>query len=427
MHCACPFATGLRRLLPKLGLAVVLLGALFARADIAPSRVKLVLATGSPRGKYHQLGQILAARAALKGIDIEILPSGGSVENVQLLEEGKAQLAFVQSDMAHQAARGHKPFDKPATQLILVSPLFIEVVQVLVRSHLYVFTTSELRGKSVALGQEGSGTEQTARAVLEASGVALKEVDARLMTRDEISAGLRSQAIDAAFVTSAVPSPAVDEALREGEARLLFLEARVIDRLIKGGSYLKTSIRNKTYENQPDELPTVGVQALLVARRETAAASINVLMQILTKERKEIEQNLGVPLQALATRATPPLSLPLHPAASPYLQRGRDWWTALVVVLLAAAVIAAFLHLRRSPMRHLLRGHEEVFLMGLVLVAVWMLGSGGLYFFEHNVNENFDSFLKSAWSIIVCRRRIPYPQSGHPGRRNGGRSRLRSV
>ena len=388
-------------MLAKPSTVCLILLTLLPHPSSANDSTNIVLATGERGGNYFRLGNQIAKISALRGLTVQVLSSEGSVDNIELLRTGKAAFAFVQSDIASRAVRGHKPFREPVVHLVLVTPLFAEAVQILVRSDLYVFTTAELRGKVVSLGPVGSGTEVTARSVFEASGVSVEEIQARNLPLESVDKALSSETVDAVFLSSAIPTPAVQKFLENQEARLILLDSKVIERLAKSGSYVEAAITKRTYPNQPDEVPTIGVQALLLTRDDVPATDISLLLQVLQANRKGIESDAGVRMDLLGTSPPPGLSLPIHPVSRSYLGSGTRFqggWLALVILLL---LLAGFVILNRRRIRHSLAGREKLLLGGVTLASTWLMSAGGLYYYEHNVNENFSTFPKSAWSLLV--------------------------
>jgi TRAP transporter TAXI family solute receptor len=379
----------------------------------------LVIAAGPEGRAYYRLANALKSRVAARKLDLQTLATNGSKENVDLLNECKAQFALVQSDVAHQAVHGHRPFDRASQYFRVVAPLYTESVQILVRSHLFIFTVAELKGKVVSLGPAGSGTEQTARAVLEAAAVSLKEIDVRHLDADTVTEQLRSGEIDAAFLTTASPTPSIAAALGSDEARLLPLESRVIDRLVKDGSYIETYIPRGIYRQERD-FPTVGVQALLVTRSDTDRAVVDLLYNILYSDRKDVEAEADVKLDALETMLVQVSSLPLYPLTRIPPSRLPTIWIASLILILLAGLISVF-YVKRAALQRVFYtepgGQERLLPIVVVGVIVWLLGSGGLYYTEHHVNENFDSFAKSAWSMLVYvaggfQTRVPITRGG---------------
>jgi uncharacterized protein len=361
----------------------------------------IIIAAGAEAGNYLKLARVIQQRAAARDIHVIVLTTNGSVENVELLEKKQANFAFVQSDVFQRALRGHLPFADPIKDMRLVTPLFAEVVQILVRWELYVFSVEELRGKVVSFGPKGSGTEQTARAIVEASGVSLREIDQESSALEDTDRKLQDEDVDAIFLASSVPSPIVNRSLRAGDARLLRLGAKIIDRLSKAGSYVSTVIPQNTYPNQPDEIPTVGVEALLITREDCDPRAISLILQLMQSDQKELEQATGLHLNSHGNIGTFDSSLPIHPAAKPYLRSETTSWLTLsgITVLFLAAL--GFIFWKQRHIRSTLVDRKEVLLATSVLAIVWVLGAGGLFFFERHINENFESFLGAMWSMVV--------------------------
>ena len=358
------------------------------------------LASGQETGNYYRLSRAFRERALEHNLDVQVLLTGGSLDNVKLLENGQADFALVQSDIALRALKGHKPFDLPVEHLRLVTPLSTEAVQILVRSDLYIFTTAELRGKTVSLGPKGSGTELTARAILEASGVGVEEAKTKYSPTDKVNDELKEEEIDVAFLSSSVPTPAVAQALREREGRLLVLESRVIERLASSGSYFETVIPKHTYPNQMEELPTIGVQALVLTRDDVDPALVSRVLQTLQSERKEIERSAGVRMDLIGIL---PLSqsFPIHPGSRPWLRNAGNNQALVLITIALAFAFCVVVFIKQRHIRRSMAVHGELLLGVLTLALVWLLSSTGLYYFERNFNENFSTFPKAVWSMLV--------------------------
>lgn len=372
-----------------------------ARAVTQEPTAAIPFATGDTGGVYYRLGHVIAMHALRRGVLLTILSSSGSVENIELLDRGRAYYAIVQSDIAHRAAHGHRPFTQRVSGLTLIAPLHAEAVQVLARAHLHIFTPADLRGKAISFGPTGSGSEETGKAILGASGLSTSEVMVKGVGFTEFVKDFRAELIDAAVVTTAMPSPMVKLALSDDEVRLVPLESRVIDQLVADGSYLATSIPRSMYGQRYD-VPTVEVQALLVASRTASPATTSVLLRVLREDRKTIEHEAGVQLLPLAVLAGTTGSFPVDSLARTFTRAGVLPRMEFVVAALVLVGLAAITWYRgwwshRNGLRH----HSGLLLpLGLMGMA-WIAGSAGLYVFEGGVNEYFDSFPLSLWSVLV--------------------------
>jgi TRAP-type uncharacterized transport system substrate-binding protein len=146
-------------------------------ASSSTQNLKTTITTGPEQGYYQKVCRAIQPIAKRRGMDVQCLPcSNGSLENVYKLEQGRAEFALVQSDVAHRAWKGEYPFEEPHPQIQLVSPLFTEKVHILVGPHQYLSSVAQLKGKRVWLGAKDSGSRSSAFAVLRAAGLEFEDV-----------------------------------------------------------------------------------------------------------------------------------------------------------------------------------------------------------------------------------------------------------
>jgi TRAP-type uncharacterized transport system substrate-binding protein len=146
-------------------------------ASSSTQNLTTTITTGPKAGYYHKVCMAIRPIAQRRGMDIQCLPcSNGSLENVYKLEQGQAEFALVQSDVAHRAWKGEYPFEERHPQIRLVSPLFTEKVHILIRPHQYLSSVAQLKGKRVWMGAKNSGSRSSAFAVLRAAGLEFEDV-----------------------------------------------------------------------------------------------------------------------------------------------------------------------------------------------------------------------------------------------------------
>jgi TRAP transporter TAXI family solute receptor len=302
----------------------VILAGFFAYRTITGDEAarEIIIATGGEGGTYRALGDALAR--ILKGTDVvrsvEILSTGGSVENMNLVEDGGADLAFVQSDT---------PL---ATDARLIASLYNEILHILVSRHdaPEIQTIHDLRGKRVSLGPHGSGTRQLSMRVLEHFGVEIGE-DLSFLP-DEATSGLIDGSVDAAFILNAIPSRVVARLAEEDAIRFLSLgdaqqygnEADALALVFP--SIRGTTIPKGTYVRLPEQpVRTIEVSAMLIARRKLDQDLVRTITETVFENRSGDGGLEGTDL-IVARRiredyrpAT--VSIPYHPASIAF----REW------------------------------------------------------------------------------------------------------
>src|SRR6516225_4042212 len=160
---------------------VLLVGAAAAVAAVASrfgvsrdySYLRASLLTGTPGGHYHALGTRLAARAKQEHGRLTVVPTAGSIENIARLAEDQghcvAAFALVQDGIPVPADAG----------LVLLGRLpEPESLLILARPNRKFLSFADLRGTSIGIGPEGSGTAYLLRQLFDDPD--LRGLDVRL-------------------------------------------------------------------------------------------------------------------------------------------------------------------------------------------------------------------------------------------------------
>ena len=190
---------------------------------------------------------------------------------MQLIRSGEADFALLQNDIAYYAFNGIALgafAGKPVKGMGGVFSVYPELVHIVVSRASGVKSVRDLKGKRVAFGPAGSGTEQNALQILEIYG--LGEGDLRAAVRVSFTAAvdqLKAGEVDAAFFTTARGAPIVSAAFGSGKLELLGVGATAGEALgRKYPFYTMGEIPANTYRGQEREVATASVMAMLVAR-----------------------------------------------------------------------------------------------------------------------------------------------------------------
>jgi len=285
-----------------------------------PERLKI--ATGGTSGVYYAYGTVLGdILSASLGIPVAVAATGGSVENIILVQDGKADLAFVQNDIMTYAYNGTHLFstDGPRKDFAALAGLYPEVCQIVARRD--IASVADLKGRRVSLGDRGGGTELNALQILESYGVAEADIKAERLNFGASVVALEAGQIDAFFATAGVPTPAISGLAASGQARLLPIgEAHA--RQLSGAYpfYTWQTVPSGAYPGMNEEVPTIAVQATLVASEKLSAGAVKKITAALFEHRAEIEAATGKALDPQMAMFGIPI--PLHPGAEQYY-RGK--------------------------------------------------------------------------------------------------------
>ncbi len=243
----------------KLSIIVFSLLAFTFTASVSDGQ-EMGIITGNKRGTYYQFGLNLSQLAKSRGIKLNVFDSAGSVQNVlAVYRTPGTQLGIVQSDVLAFIAKIQTDplLKKVATRTKLVFPLYNEEIHLLAQPDIKDF--DDLMGKTVAVGEEGSGTYLTARILLEVAEVKPRDIVA--IGTDEALAQLKQGRIDAMFYVAGLPVKLFTEAVKPEDKLVL---VPITNKSIQD-FYQPVPIPAKTYSWQDQEINTVAVKAVLVA------------------------------------------------------------------------------------------------------------------------------------------------------------------
>ena len=168
----------------------------------------LTVATGGQGGIYAVWGAAYA-RAISKSLDGYrgvATPTTGSVENLERLSDGRAQIALTLGDTALDAVEGRQAFDRPVA-LKALAQIYPSYVQVVTRADSDIGTLEDLKGKRVSVGSPDSGTQVVAGRVLDVAKVG--GFKRRQLGVEESARALERGQVDAFFWSGGVPTAAV--------------------------------------------------------------------------------------------------------------------------------------------------------------------------------------------------------------------------
>lgn len=228
-----------------------------AKKDAKPAAQKFInIASGGTSGTYFPLGAAVADvfNKAIPGANASNQSTGASVANVNLLKQGKVEIAFIQNDIAYYAANGVEMFkDKQVPNLKGIATLYPETVQIVTLKKNGIKSVADFKGKRVAVGAAGSGVEANARQIMNAYGIKYEDCKVQYLSFGEAAGALKDGNVDVAFVTAGYPTAAVQELSTQHEVELVAVDDAKADELIKKYPfYTKTIVPKGTYKIAAD-------------------------------------------------------------------------------------------------------------------------------------------------------------------------------
>jgi uncharacterized protein len=231
----------------------------------------LTFATGGTGGVYYPYGGGIAnlLSSELEGTTVTVQETNASVDNMQLLASGQAQLAFGLGDVVSDAANGENTFTE-ALPLCSLGNIYNNFTHVFTTADTGITTIEDLRGKRVSPGAVGSASEVTADRIMQAAGLDPQaDIERAQLGVAETVAAIQDGTVDAGFWSGGLPTGAIVELANNADL-VLIPTADYVDAMAEqyGDYYFADEIPAGTYEGQEEASPQVVSPNILVARED---------------------------------------------------------------------------------------------------------------------------------------------------------------
>ena len=310
-------------------LSLVFMGCGGAKEESKPARTFVTIGTGGVTGVYYPTGGAISKIVNKKfdeyNLKVTVESTGGSVFNVNAIMAGDLEFGIVQSDRQAQAYNGEAEWAEAGKQdkLRAVFSIHPESVTLLAAEDAGINTIMDLVGKTVNIGNPGSGNRGNAIDALENAGINWEtDLNAEGLKASEAAKMLQDNRIDAYFYTVGHPSGSFKEATA-GRRKVKFIPIDDVDDLLaKYSYYAKSIIPVEFYPNatNTEDVPTYGVKA-------TLCTSSDVPDDVVYAVTKEVFENFEEfkalhPAYSTLTKESmlDGLSAPIHDGAMKYFK-----------------------------------------------------------------------------------------------------------
>ena len=323
-------------------LVVVLFATLWVLVPPPPRSIEL--ATGFPTGLYQQFGEKLQSELAKEGISLKLRTTGGTSDNLALLKDANSgvDFAMVQGGVADLSKY---------PDLISIAGVFYEPVWVWYRESSFPSESgrlgllSQLKGKRVSIGNEGSGTLSLASQLLAASGLSLSDIRAEKLKPLDALEKFKKGELDAVFLVSAAEAPLVKNFYETPGIRLMsFEQAEAYVHLFPFLSKVTVprGVVSIAYDLPRQDIQVLAATATLVGKSDVSPALVTLLLGA-TYDILKTYSYLQKPGEFPSGTG---LDFPLHVDAEIYLKDGPSFlhrhlpfWTAVWIGRFAKIVI----------------------------------------------------------------------------------------
>jgi TRAP transporter TAXI family solute receptor len=236
---------------------------------IASAQSQFSIATGTTGAVYYPLGGAMANILSKKvsGWAVTAEATAGSVANMHMIRDGKAQMALTQCDTAYDAIKGLDKFkDKPVDSrtLCVVYPNLVHFVTM---EGTGINKLSDIKGKRISTASPVSGSEVMALRIMDELGLKVADIKRERLAPAESTNAMKDGKLDGYFFNGGPPVAAItDLAATQGIKIKLVPNADLVPDLNKkyGPVFAKSQIQAKAYPNQDAAVPVIAIWNILV-------------------------------------------------------------------------------------------------------------------------------------------------------------------
>lgn len=304
--------------------AAISAAALIALAPVAARADEFInILTGGTSGVYYPMGVALSKIYGEKiaGTRPTVQATKASVENLQLLQQGKGEIAFTLGDSLDAAWKGDEEagFKSPLKKLRGVTAIYPNYVQIVASKDSGIKTLADLKGKRLSVGAPKSGTELNARAILAAAGMSYKDLGkVEYLPFAESVELMKNRQLDATLQSAGLGVASLRDLATAVEITVVEVPAAVVDKA--GPPFVKVSIPANTYTGQTAAVPAAAVVNYLVTHDGMKEETVYQMTKAIYESLPDLAAAHAAARSIKLEDALGGMPLPVHPGAARYFK-----------------------------------------------------------------------------------------------------------
>ncbi|ANN58768.1 C4-dicarboxylate ABC transporter [Mesorhizobium loti NZP2037] len=292
------------------------LGAATAKADEF-----INVLTGGTSGVYYPLGAALAKIYGEKipGVRTQVQATKASVENLNLLQQGKGEIAFALGDSVRDAWDGNEEagFKQKLDKLRAIAAIYPNYIQIVASKESGVVDLATLKGKRLSVGAPKSGTELNARAIFKAAGMSYDDLGkTEYLPFGESVELIKNRQLDATLQSAGLGVASIKDLASTQPITVVAVPADIAQKL--GAPFLAATIPAGTYDGQTTDVPTVAITNILVTRADVSDEEAYQMTKQLFENLPELVAAHKAASVIKLENGPKGLPIPLHPGAARY-------------------------------------------------------------------------------------------------------------
>lgn len=306
----------------RMKISALAAGASLALSPVAASAENFInILTGGTSGVYYPLGVALSKiySDGIEGARVQVQATKASVENLNLLQQGKGEIGFSLGDSVKMAVEGDAEagFRAPLDKLRGIAAIYPNYIQIVASKDSGIKTLADLKGKSLSVGAPRSGTELNARAILAAAGMSYDDLGkVEYLPFAESVELMKNRQIDATLQSAGLGVASLKDLATSVPVQVVSIPAEVVEKL--GAPYQAAEIPADTYDGQTEAVATVSVINFLVSHDGVSDEDAYQMTKLLFENVDQLKAAHAAANAIDLHKAVTGMPVPLHPGAKKY-------------------------------------------------------------------------------------------------------------
>jgi TRAP transporter TAXI family solute receptor len=295
--------------------------ALGLSAGAAGAQQFINVLTGGTSGVYYPLGVALSEiyASGIDGARTQVQATKASVENLNLLQEGKGEIAFSLGDSVQMAAEGNTEagFPGPLDKLRGIAAIYPNYIQIVASADSGIASLEDLKGKSLSVGAPASGTELNARAIFAAAGMSYDDLGrVEYLPFAESVELIKNRQLDATLQSAGLGVASIRDLATSVPVTVVAVSPEIVESI--GAPYAAGTIPAGTYEGQEADVPTAVVRNYLITHDEVPEETAYAMTKLLFDNLDQLTAAHAAAGGIDPAVALEDMPVPLHPGAERY-------------------------------------------------------------------------------------------------------------
>ncbi|MFY8115300.1 MAG: TAXI family TRAP transporter solute-binding subunit [Rhabdaerophilum sp.] len=301
-----------------------ILAAMAASAMMVPGIARadfINILTGGTSGVYYPMGVGMSKLFGEKiaGARPSVQATKASVENLNLLQQGKGEIAFTLGDSVISAWKGEVDagFPAPLKKLRGIAAIYPNYIQIVASKESGIKTLADLKGKRLSVGAPKSGTELNARAILSAAGLSYKDLGKveYLPFGDSVEL-MKNRQLDATLQSAGLGVASIRDLSTSVEIVMVEVPPALIDKA--GPPFIQGAIPPNTYTGQTTPISTAAVMNYLVTHEGMSEKAVYEMTKAIFENLPTIAAAHAAGRSIKVENAMDGMAIPVHPGAAKY-------------------------------------------------------------------------------------------------------------